>query len=138
MRNPPRVAFATLGCKANQFDGFTTQDQLSGDVEWVDFSAPADVYVVNTCTVTHRADADARKLIRRAKRGNPNARIVVTGCWAQTQPDAVAGIAGVTHVIGNSHKDRLAPVVLAAAAAAPAAPLVQVRPLGFRVPPPNG
>lgn len=138
MRKLPRVAWATLGCKANQFDGFSTMDQLAGRVRWVDFSAPADVYVVNTCTVTHRADADARNLIRRARRANPQARIVVTGCWAQTQPQVVAALEGVTHVVGNSHKHRLAQTIVAAATApgTAAAPQIEVAPLGFSVQPP--
>src|SRR5204862_1215783 len=67
----------------------------------------ADVVIVNTCTVTARADFSDRQMIRRAGRLSPEARIVVTGCWAQTSPDAVAGVPGVDLVVGNGDKHRL-------------------------------
>lgn len=132
-----RVAFATLGCKANQFDTHAVEDQLGEKVDVVDFQDEADVYVVNTCTVTHRGDAEARKLVRRANRANPDARVIVTGCYAQTQPDEVAAVDGVTHVVGNSHKDRVADLVLEDAikdrtATASAAPDVMVEELGYK------
>jgi threonylcarbamoyladenosine tRNA methylthiotransferase MtaB len=65
---PLRVAFATLGCKVNQYDTATMQTALAGDCEMVPFAEGADVYVVNSCTVTDRADAESRQLARRARR----------------------------------------------------------------------
>ena len=87
------VAFATLGCRLNQVD---TQ-QLQGLLEARGFrtvgsAEPADVVVVNTCTVTARAELSDRQAIRRAARVSPHARLVVTGCWAQTSPGAVGRV----------------------------------------------
>jgi len=128
-----RVAFATLGCKANQFDTYAVQDRVEQQTEFVDFDEHADVYVINTCTVTHRGDAEARKLIRRARRNNPHARVMVTGCYAQTQPDAVAAVEGVTDVVGNSHKHELADLITQSANAPleNRPPRVRVDELGF-------
>jgi threonylcarbamoyladenosine tRNA methylthiotransferase MtaB len=108
----PTVAFATLGCRLNQVD---TQE-LAGAFEARGFrTAPsaegADVVIVNTCTVTARADFSDRQAIRRAGRINPDARIVVTGCWAQVSPDAVARVPGVDLVVGNGDKQRLPDLV---------------------------
>jgi threonylcarbamoyladenosine tRNA methylthiotransferase MtaB len=104
----PTVAFATLGCRLNQVD---TQS-LQGALEARGFRAPgadevADVVVVNTCTVTARAEASDRQAIRRLSRAHPGARVVVTGCWAQTEPEGVAGLRGVDLVVGNGEKHRL-------------------------------
>jgi threonylcarbamoyladenosine tRNA methylthiotransferase MtaB len=96
-----RVAFATLGCKVNQYDTGTIETVLRRDgCTIVPFKETADVYVVNTCTVTDRADAESRQLVRRARRLNPGARVVVTGCFAQTSPQAVAALPEVDYVIG--------------------------------------
>lgn len=96
-----RVAFATLGCKVNQYDTATMETTLRRDgCEVVPFASPADVYVLNTCTVTDRADAESRQLARRARRVSPDARVIVTGCFAQTSPAAVAVMPEVDHVIG--------------------------------------
>ena len=75
-------------------------------------SAAPDVVVVNTCSVTAEADRDARAYIRRVQRGNPQARIVVTGCYAQRAPDEVAALPGVFAVVGNSHKSQVASIAL--------------------------
>ena len=72
----------------------------------------ADLVVLNTCTVTRSADQDARAAIRRVRRDNPQARIIVTGCYAQRAPEEIAALPGVSAVIGNSHKQRLAEIVL--------------------------
>ena len=80
-----RVAFATLGCRLNQVDSQQLQAALEArGFSTVPFGAAADVVVVNTCTVTARAEVSDRQAIRRARRANPDARVVVTGCWAQT------------------------------------------------------
>jgi threonylcarbamoyladenosine tRNA methylthiotransferase MtaB len=108
----PTVAFATLGCRLNQVDS----QELQGTLEARGFrtlssAETADVVIVNTCTVTARADFSDRQAIRRAGRINPAARIVVTGCWAQTSPADVARVRGVDMVVGNGDKHRLADLV---------------------------
>jgi threonylcarbamoyladenosine tRNA methylthiotransferase MtaB len=96
-----KVAFATLGCKVNQYDTATMETVLQRDgCELVAFGSPADVYVLNTCTVTDRADGESRQLARRARRLSPAARIIVTGCFAQTSANAVAAMPEIDHVIG--------------------------------------
>ena len=102
------VGFATLGCRLNQVES----QELRALVEQAGFRAvedgePAQVYVVNTCTVTSRADFSDRQAIRRITRANPSALIVVTGCLAQTDPDVLARMPGVDLVLGNREKYRL-------------------------------
>ena len=100
-----RVAITTLGCKINQFESAAMHELLGGSgYELVPFGREADVYVINTCTVTARSDAESRKLIRRARRRNPSARIVVTGCYAQVDPESVAAMPEVDLVVGNNEK----------------------------------
>ncbi|MBI5628213.1 MAG: tRNA (N(6)-L-threonylcarbamoyladenosine(37)-C(2))-methylthiotransferase MtaB, partial [Candidatus Rokubacteria bacterium] len=108
------VGVATLGCRLNQVES----QEMLGLVEAQGFrpvagAERAEVYVVNTCTVTGRADFSDRQLIRRIARERPGALVVVTGCWAQTDPQAVARIPGVDLVLGNQEKYRL-PELLAA------------------------
>jgi threonylcarbamoyladenosine tRNA methylthiotransferase MtaB len=93
-----------FGCRAARADGEAVGDRLraAGLVEGQ--PALADIVVVNTCSVTAEADRSARAYIRRAHRLNPEARIVVTGCYAQRAPQELAGLAGVAAVVGNSHK----------------------------------
>jgi threonylcarbamoyladenosine tRNA methylthiotransferase MtaB len=105
------VAFATLGCRLNQVDTQEMQARLEArGFRTVAFDQPADVVIVNSCTVTGRAEFSDRQMIRRAARLNPSARIVVTGCWAQTDPAAVAAT-GVDAIVGNADKVRIADVV---------------------------
>ncbi|MBI2218572.1 MAG: tRNA (N(6)-L-threonylcarbamoyladenosine(37)-C(2))-methylthiotransferase MtaB [Candidatus Rokubacteria bacterium] len=105
------VAFATLGCRLNQVDTQEMQARLEArGFRTVAFDQPADLVVVNSCTVTGRAEFSDRQMIRRAARLNPSARIVVTGCWAQTDPAAVAAT-GADAVVGNADKARIADVV---------------------------
>ncbi|MFQ5897099.1 MAG: tRNA (N(6)-L-threonylcarbamoyladenosine(37)-C(2))-methylthiotransferase MtaB [Candidatus Methylomirabilia bacterium] len=102
------VAFATLGCKLNQVETREIQGLLEArGLRTVPFDEPAQVYVVNTCTVTGRADFSDRQMIRRAVARNPEALVVVTGCYAQTDPAAIARIPGVDVVVGNEEKYRL-------------------------------
>jgi threonylcarbamoyladenosine tRNA methylthiotransferase MtaB len=102
------VSFATLGCRLNQVDTQQIQTLLEArGFRTVDFDEPADVVVVNTCTVTARAELSDRQAIRRAARVSPRATLVVTGCWAQTSPGEVAGMEGVDLVVGNGDKHRL-------------------------------
>jgi threonylcarbamoyladenosine tRNA methylthiotransferase MtaB len=96
-----RVAIATLGCKVNQYDSAAVAQRLAGQgATLAEFDQPADVYVINTCTVTDRADVESLKLARRARRLNPGARVVMTGCLAQANPARLAAAREVDAVIG--------------------------------------
>src|SRR5512136_290399 len=100
-----RIAFATVGCRLNQFETDALRGKALADGhQAVPFEEVADVYVINTCTITAEADADSRQLARRAIRRNPSALVVVTGCYAQAAPEAVAAIPGVDLVVGNQEK----------------------------------
>ena len=109
---PPRVHIATLGCKVNQCDADDMRRALAGrGYRIVARGEPAQVYIINTCTVTAMADAKARKLIRRFARRSPDATIIVTGCLAQRDPDGVAALPGVDAVIPNSRKWEMADIL---------------------------
>ncbi len=102
------VAFATLGCKTNQFESASMQESLrDAGYQIVPFDDGAELVIVNTCTVTSATDAQSRNLIRRARRLNDSCRVVVTGCYAQVDPDALHDLPGVSLVIGNEEKQRL-------------------------------
>ncbi len=104
----PRVSFYTLGCKLNYAETSTIErDFQDRRFEVVPFGTAADVTVVNTCSVTAEADRKCRQVIRRALRANPEAFVIVTGCYAQLQPGEVAGIEGVDAVLGASEKFQL-------------------------------
>jgi threonylcarbamoyladenosine tRNA methylthiotransferase MtaB len=102
-----KIAITTLGCKVNQYDSAVIQNRLEANHSFVPFDEPADCYIVNTCTVTDRADWDARQLVRRAKRTNPNAKVLVTGCYAQVNPEEVVRVPGVDYVVGLNRLDDL-------------------------------
>ena len=109
-----RVAILTLGCKVNAYDTAAIGDRLvRAGCRLVDLDDGADVVVVNSCTVTDAADAESRRLARRARRTNPGARVVLTGCYAQTQPDAAAAESAVDHVVGLNRLDALVEAVTA-------------------------
>ena len=96
-----RFAIATLGCKVNQYDSAIIESRLGSlGMERCEFDQPADVYIVNTCTVTNRADSESLRLARRARRLNPNARVIMTGCLAQANPEKLAGAAEVDAIVG--------------------------------------
>jgi threonylcarbamoyladenosine tRNA methylthiotransferase MtaB len=97
-----------FGCRATQADGAALERQLRerGCVPAID-AACADVVIVNTCTVTSAADVQARDAIRKIHARNPKARIIATGCYAQRAPEDLAALAGVTYVVGNSHKPQI-------------------------------
>ncbi len=99
------VAIVTLGCKTNQFESAAMSEQLSkAGYQQIDFEAGAELVIVNTCTVTAATDSQSRNLIRRARRMNSKARVIVTGCYAQVDPQALTGLPGVALVIGNQEK----------------------------------
>ncbi len=98
-----------FGCRATQADGAALERQLrERGLTRARSLAEAEVIVLNTCTVTASADQDARSAIRRSNRVNPDAKVIVTGCYAQRAPEEIAAIAGVDLVIGNSHKQNIA------------------------------
>jgi threonylcarbamoyladenosine tRNA methylthiotransferase MtaB len=100
-----------FGCRATQADGAAIERQFQErGLQRAAEPAEAEIVVLNTCTVTAAADQDARAAIRRIHRKNPDAQIVVTGCYAQRAPDEIAALPGVTAVIGNSHKHQLAEI----------------------------
>jgi len=116
----PRVALHTLGCKVNQYESEQiAEDFRSRGFDLVKFSDEADIYVVNTCTVTRTADSKSRQAARSAINRNPNAAVILTGCYAETSPDQVSNIEGVSMVVGNLGKARLVDEVLAKLARRP-------------------
>jgi len=102
------VSLATLGCKTNQFESAAMEEQLQdAGYQVVPFNQGADLVVINTCTVTAATDAQSRNLIRRARRLNPACRVVVTGCYAQIDPQPLMQLPGVALVLGNAEKKDL-------------------------------
>src|ERR1700749_453227 len=103
------VAFHTLGCKLNYSETSTLARQLAaeGFVE-KDFEDQADVYVINTCSVTENADKECRHLVRRIQRKAPDSFVVITGCYAQLKPSEIASIPGVDLVLGADEKFNIA------------------------------
>ena len=102
-----RIAITTLGCKINQYDSAVIQSRLGDKHSFVSFDDPADCYIINTCTVTDRADWEARQLVRRAKRMSAAAKVLVTGCYAQVNADEVARVPGVDYVVGLNRLEDL-------------------------------
>lgn len=99
------VAFHTLGCKLNFAETSTIGNQfVEKGFSVVDFKEQADVYVINTCTVTENADRECRQIVRRALRLNPNAYVIVTGCYAQLRAEEIKKIKGVDAVLGSNEK----------------------------------
>jgi threonylcarbamoyladenosine tRNA methylthiotransferase MtaB len=113
----PTVALTTLGCKVNQYETASFQTGFADKgLSQVDFSQPADIYVINTCAVTAKAGAQSRQLIRRALRSNPAARFVVTGCYAQVAEEEIRKLVnGPVTIIANNNKDLLVEKALMAA-----------------------
>ena len=108
MATPKTVAFHTLGCKLN-FSETSSIGRMFEDAGYgeVPFNDPADIYVINTCSVTDFADRKCRKTVRKALRKSPNAFVVVIGCYAQLKPDEIADIPGVDLVLGAAQKFRI-------------------------------
>lgn len=107
-----KFSIQTFGCRCNQADSAAIREGLCRcSMSEGETHLDADLIVVNTCTVTHRTDQQVRQAVRRLHRDNPSARVVVTGCYAERDPDALAAIPGVQLVLGNSDKERLAEIV---------------------------
>src|SRR5215471_15575277 len=103
------VAFHTLGCKLNYSETSTLSRMLEKEgFEKKDFEDHADVYVINTCSVTENADKECRQIVRRIQRKAPESFVVITGCYAQLKPKEIAGIPGVDLVLGAAEKFNLA------------------------------
>lgn len=107
-----RIAFTTLGCKVNLYDSEAMAELFAEKgYEIVGFDETADIYVINTCTVTNFGDKKSRQMIRRARRQNKNSIIVATGCYAQVMPETVAGIEGINIVIGTKDRSKVVEIV---------------------------
>ena len=108
------IAYHTLGCKVNQYETEKIREALElAGFATVPLGSPADVYVINTCSVTDSADSKSRAIIRKALRTNPGAFIVVAGCYAELEPARIAEIEGVGLVVANKDKDAIPERILA-------------------------
>jgi threonylcarbamoyladenosine tRNA methylthiotransferase MtaB len=106
------ISVATLGCKVNQFESEALIDALEQrGYTLVPFGEGADITIINTCTVTHRADFQSRQMARRAFRSNPSSLIIVTGCYSQMEPDVFLKMEGVRYLLGNGEKNQI-PAIL--------------------------
>lgn len=107
-RRKKTVAFYTLGCKVNQYESEAVSSIFGQNgYEIVAFEQSSDVYIINTCTVTNLSDRKSRQAIRRAKKTNPDAIVIVMGCYAQTSSDEVLKIPGVNMVVGTKDRGRI-------------------------------
>lgn len=105
-------AFITLGCKVNQYETQAIREAVleNGFIE-ISQKSSADLYIINTCTVTSNSDNKSRQIIRKVKRNNPDARVVVTGCYAEANKDDLNGMEGVDVVAGQDKKAEIANIV---------------------------
>ncbi len=111
-KSPLRISQTVLGCKVNQSDAAALRAELlTRGHQVVSFQQPADVCILHTCTVTRKTDYQSRQLIRRAIARNPQARIIVTGCYAETAPEAIQAIPGVDFIAGTGEQERIVEVV---------------------------
>ena len=111
----PSFAITTLGCKVNQYESDAIAQSLKNTgYNLLPGKTNADVCIINTCTVTHKASMQSRQAIRQAIRNNPGARVIVTGCYAQIEPDAIRSIKGVHEIIGHADKYRIPAIIICA------------------------
>jgi threonylcarbamoyladenosine tRNA methylthiotransferase MtaB len=107
-----RLSFQTVGCRLNQYE---TEKMVAALYPYgfrrAESNEPVDLFIINTCTVTHRADATNRQLIQKAARDHPHARIVVAGCYVETDAHGVAGMEPVDVIISNRDKPRIAEIL---------------------------
>jgi threonylcarbamoyladenosine tRNA methylthiotransferase MtaB len=102
------IAFHTLGCKVNQYESKALSREAERyGLSVTDFSSPADIYIINTCTVTQLADKKSRKAIKLAKKRNPNAKIIVTGCYGELQPEEIKEVGEADLIVKNREKREL-------------------------------
>ncbi len=121
-----RVAITTLGCKVNQVESAALDNAFAAaGCALVDFREQADIYVVNSCAVTARAGQQSRQVLRNALRRNPEARVLITGCYAQIAADTLRAIDPRVLLIGNSHKEELVAVALGRAAVPALVPMAE-------------
>ena len=107
-----KIGLATLGCKANHSDAASLTAELAAQGHrFTSFHQPADVYIIHTCTVTQKADFQSRQLIRRAIARNPDAQIIVTGCYAQVAPDVVRTVPGVDFIVGMGERQKIPEII---------------------------
>jgi threonylcarbamoyladenosine tRNA methylthiotransferase MtaB len=124
-----KVAFHSLGCKVNYYETEALKGKFREDgFEIVDFQDLADVYVVNTCTVTHQADRKSRQVIRRAKRRSPAALVAVTGCYAEVNPEVISSLPEADLILGTQNRLSLPELVKRKISGEDAA--VKVNPVG--------
>ncbi len=117
----PSFFIEQFGCRATQADGAALERQLlDRGCTFASTASAADIVVVNTCTVTASADAQARDAIRKLHAAKPAVRLIVTGCYAQRAPEELAALPGVTWVVGNSHKPQIPQLIDSLSTAAPA------------------
>ena len=106
------ASLITLGCKVNSFDTALLWEELEGKGYTVsDSIEAADIYIVNTCTVTNNANSQSRQMARKAKRMNPEALVIVTGCYAQVNPEEVSNLDCVDYVVGNEEKEQILDII---------------------------
>lgn len=104
-----RFSIITLGCKVNQFDSEMIADNLiRNGYKYVNIEEKPDIFIINTCTVTHRADFQSRQMIRRAYRCNPDALIIAMGCYPQVQPNLLEKVKEIDYILGNKEKEKIA------------------------------
>ena len=107
-----KVAFHTLGCKVNSYESQAMLNMFEeAGYEEVDFKEVADVYVVNTCTVTNTGDSKSRQMIRKAIRKNPQATVCVVGCYSQVAPQDIEAIEGVSIILGTQFRNEIVDLV---------------------------
>ncbi len=111
--NQKKVALFTVGCKLNQYETEWMGESLEKlGFKRVNFSEPADLYIINTCTVTAQSDYSSRQAIYRAFRRSPNSKIAVVGCYSEIEPDFLKKLPGVILVLGNEEKKRIGEIIL--------------------------
>ena len=106
------MLFIPCGCKVNQYETNAMAEQfIDNNYKVVDFEEFADVYIINTCTVTNMSDRKSRQIIRRAKQINPDSILVATGCYAQTAQEELEQIADIDLIVGNTEKKDIVKII---------------------------
>ena len=105
MENEKRIVFKTLGCKVNQYEtNAMAQKLIAAGYNVVEYGEKADIYIINTCTVTNMSDRKSRQMLRKAKENNPDSKIIAVGCYAQVAKEEIKKIKEVDIVLGNEEK----------------------------------